>query len=204
MLRFSLPFFFSYFSQTCFIISQFNSVRQPGQKIRNRHPRQSYHRRYVHTKRSCCKYKSLPDYFLYRDRLRHEYCTGLFTDWCYTHRSCRRCIGNDTLSDLQRNRLLDCNSKEKMITVSNQKDNYNGPIIELPKTTCVSVSIHFCSSQCEAPAYYQKLNDYTTAHNLIICNFSKEITMIDYKITNDTSQFVTEVQIPVKVSNLSL
>lgn len=35
-------------------------------------------------------------------------------------------------------------------------------------------------------------------HSLQITGFSKEITMIDYGITNDTDKFVTEIQIPIQ------
>lgn len=39
---------------------------------------------------------------------------------------------------------------------------------------------------------------FISDHKLKITGFSKEITMIDYGITNDTNQFVTEIQIPVE------
>lgn len=35
-------------------------------------------------------------------------------------------------------------------------------------------------------------------HHLQICGFSREITLIDYGITNDTDKYVTEICIPVK------
>ena len=35
-------------------------------------------------------------------------------------------------------------------------------------------------------------------HHLQICGFSREITLIDYGITNDTEKFVTEICIPVE------
>lgn len=38
---------------------------------------------------------------------------------------------------------------------------------------------------------------YIREHGLEICGFSREITMIDYGITNDTDKFVTEISIPV-------
>lgn len=87
-------------------------------------------------------------------------------------------------------------SYDVVFLILDKEDDYNGQVSELPETTCVS--IRFCGSHREAPAYYQKLNDYIATHNLTICGFSREITMIDYGITNDTSQFVTEIQIPVK------
>ncbi len=48
----------------------------------------------------------------------------------------------------------------------------------------------------EAPEYYRKLEEYMAAHGLAVSGFSREITMIDYGFTEDTSQFVTEIQIP--------
>lgn len=90
-------------------------------------------------------------------------------------------------------------SYDVVFLILDKEDDYNGQVSELPETTCVS--IRFCGSHREAPAYYQKLNDYIATHNLTICGFSREITMIDYGITNDTSQFVTEIQIPVISNN---
>lgn len=75
------------------------------------------------------------------------------------------------------------------------EDSYQGSVTELPEETCVS--IRFCGSHREAPIYYRKLDRFITEHKLAITGFSKEITMIDYGLTNDTDQFVTEIQIPV-------
>lgn len=47
------------------------------------------------------------------------------------------------------------------------------------------------------PEQYRRLTDHIAAHQLKICGFSREITMIDYGITNDTEKFVTEISIPV-------
>ena len=41
--------------------------------------------------------------------------------------------------------------------------------------------------------------DYITEHKLEISGFSREITMVDYGITNDTNKFVTEIVIPVSI-----
>ena len=87
-------------------------------------------------------------------------------------------------------------SYDMVFLILDKEDTYNGDTEELPVETCVS--IRFCGSHIEAPAYYQKLEDFISNHNMIIAGFSKEITMIDYGITNDTSQFVTEIQIPIK------
>lgn len=86
-------------------------------------------------------------------------------------------------------------SYDMVFLILDKEDFYEGVVAELPEETCVS--IRFCGSHKEAPVYYQKLDEYISEHNLKIAGFSKEITMIDYGITNDTGQFVTEIQIPV-------
>lgn len=75
------------------------------------------------------------------------------------------------------------------------EDEFEGEIEELPSETCVT--LRFCGSHKEAPLQYEKLSSYISAHHMQIAGFSKEITMIDYGITNDTDKFVTEIQIPV-------
>ena len=42
--------------------------------------------------------------------------------------------------------------------------------------------------------------DYIHRHDLKVTGFSREITMVDYGLTNDTEQFVTEIRIPVAES----
>lgn len=84
---------------------------------------------------------------------------------------------------------------DMVFLILDEEDSYHGTVAELPKETCVS--IRFCGSHSEAPVYYQKLDDFIVKHKLTITGFSREITMIDYGITNDTSQFVTEIQIPI-------
>lgn len=86
-------------------------------------------------------------------------------------------------------------SYDMVFLILDEEDSYQGNVVELPKETCVS--IRFCGSHNEAPIYYQKLDDFIVKNKLIITSFSREITMIDYGITNDTSQFVTEIQIPI-------
>ena len=78
-----------------------------------------------------------------------------------------------------------------------QEDSYAGKIVELQEETCVT--LRFCGSHKDAVAQYKKLNDFMVAQNLCITGFSKEITMIDYGITDDPKKFVTEIQIPVTV-----
>lgn len=39
---------------------------------------------------------------------------------------------------------------------------------------------------------------YIQKHQMQIVGFSREVTLIDYGITNDAEKFVTEICIPVK------
>ena len=73
---------------------------------------------------------------------------------------------------------------------------FNGKIEEIPQE--IYVSICFCGSHKDASKYYEKLMRYIEKHKLKISGFSKEISMIDFGITNDTSKFVTEIQIPIE------
>lgn len=74
------------------------------------------------------------------------------------------------------------------------EDEFEGNVEEVPAETCVA--LRFCGSHTDAPAHYRKLATFMAEHHLQIAGFSKEITMIDYGITNDMDKFVTEIQIP--------
>ena len=80
-----------------------------------------------------------------------------------------------------------------------REDHYTGKTILLPETLCVR--IRFRGSNTEAAAQYRKLLAYIAEHNMTITGFSREITLIDYGITNDTRKFVTEISIPVEVDS---
>ena len=75
------------------------------------------------------------------------------------------------------------------------EDEFEGYTHRLPSETCIT--LRFCGCHTDAPARYQKLAAFIDDHNLQISGFSREITMIDYGITNDTDKFVTEIQIPI-------
>jgi len=76
-----------------------------------------------------------------------------------------------------------------------KEDVYSGPIEELPEETCVT--LRFCGSHMSSAVQYEKMADFISEHQLRITGFSKEITMIDYGMTDDIKKFVTEIQIPV-------
>lgn len=84
---------------------------------------------------------------------------------------------------------------DRVFLVLDDEENYQGEVEQLPETR--SVSIRFCGGHQEAEKYYQKLLIYIEEHHLKIAGFSREITLIDYGITNDTGKFVTEILIPV-------
>ena len=77
-----------------------------------------------------------------------------------------------------------------------EEDRFDGRVERLPAVTAVSV--RFCGSHTASPAQYRKLMDYLTGEGLSVAGFSREITMIDYGLTNDPTQFVTEISIPVE------
>ena len=53
-------------------------------------------------------------------------------------------------------------------------------------------------SHLQSPERYRRLMDYIRANHLQPDGFSREITLIDYGLTNDTEKFVTEITIPVR------
>ncbi|MDD3251144.1 MAG: MerR family transcriptional regulator [Lachnospiraceae bacterium] len=77
-----------------------------------------------------------------------------------------------------------------------EEDQHTGNTAWLPEETCLV--LRFRGSHESAPAQYQKMMSYIEEHSYRVCGFSKEITLIDYGFTNDQSEFVTEIQIPVE------
>ena len=76
------------------------------------------------------------------------------------------------------------------------EDIYDGETMSLAESLCVRLC--FRGSHAEAPGQYKKLLDNIKKHRMQIVGFSREITLIDYGITNDPEKFVTEICIPVK------
>ena len=75
------------------------------------------------------------------------------------------------------------------------EDRFEGEVLELPEQRCVT--LRFRGSHPEAPEQYRRLMADIRARGLRVSGPSREITMIDYGITNDTEKFVTEITIPV-------
>ena len=80
--------------------------------------------------------------------------------------------------------------------ILDNEDIYTGETLELPETLCIR--LRFRGSHWEARTQYKKLLAHIKKHHMQIVGFSREITLIDYGITNDTEKFVTEICIPVK------
>ena len=79
--------------------------------------------------------------------------------------------------------------------VLEEEDRFHGKIIRIPAGECVQV--RFRGSHPQAPAQYRKLMDYMAREGWTAAGFSREITMIDNVLTEDTEKFVTEITIPV-------
>lgn len=92
------------------------------------------------------------------------------------------------------------NRYDGIFLILDQEDIYTGETLELLETLCVR--LRFRGSHAEAPAQYQKLLDYIDKHKMQIDGFSREVTLIDYGITNDRERFVTEICIPVKPASV--
>lgn len=88
------------------------------------------------------------------------------------------------------------NSYDGIFLILDEEDHFEGTITEFPETLCVSIRFH--GSHAEAAEQYCKLMDYIKEHKMEINGFSREVTMIDYGLTNDTEKFVTEISIPVR------
>ena len=80
--------------------------------------------------------------------------------------------------------------------VLDKEDIYSGKITVLPES--FYVRIRFRGSHDQAKEQYYLLFEYIDKYNLEITGFSREVTLIDYGITNDQEKFVTEICIPVK------
>lgn len=79
--------------------------------------------------------------------------------------------------------------------VLDDEDRYDGAVRHMPASECVS--IRYCGSHTEAPEIYCRLREYMRQNGLTPSDFSREITMIDYGVTDDPNQFVTEISIPI-------
>lgn len=87
-------------------------------------------------------------------------------------------------------------SYDMVFLILDEEDRFLGSTQLLPEETCVT--IRFRGGHERAAKYYGRLIDYIQEQGYTVSGYSKEITMIDDGLTNDSSQFVTEIQIPVR------
>ncbi len=99
---------------------------------------------------------------------------------------------------ISRDHLLEGRLEEYdgVFLVLDDEDSFEEKTTFLPETMCVSVC--FRGSHPQAPEQYRRLIRYISDRDLAICGFSREITIIDYGLTQDTDKFVTEIKIPVE------
>lgn len=86
-------------------------------------------------------------------------------------------------------------SYDRAFLLLDDEDDFDGEVSVLPAETCVC--IRFCGSHDRSPEHYRKLLGYIAENGMTVCGTSREITLIDYGLTNDPGKFVTEIQIPV-------
>ena len=77
-----------------------------------------------------------------------------------------------------------------------QEDNYQGEHRSLPGGDYLSVL--YSGTHQDSADYYNRLFEYMKEHGYRLLGDSVEITWIDSGFTNDISQYVTELQIPVQ------
>ena len=77
-----------------------------------------------------------------------------------------------------------------------EEDRFEGETQILPETLCAR--IRFRGSHPQAAGAYEKLLAFLREKKLTITGFSREITLIDFGLTNDTGKFVTEISIPCR------
>lgn len=90
-------------------------------------------------------------------------------------------------------------SYDGIFLILDEEDNFDGETLNVSGTSCASIRFRGCHG--ESSEHYKKLLAYITERGLRISGFSREITMIDYGLTNDTNKFVTEISIPVEALN---
>lgn len=83
--------------------------------------------------------------------------------------------------------------------ILDEEDIYTEDTVTLPEMLCLR--LRFRGSHSEAAAQYEKLLTHIEKHRMRICGFSREVTLIDYGVTNDTDKFVTEICIPVTLED---
>ena len=91
---------------------------------------------------------------------------------------------------------------DSVFLILDEEDRYAGETEEIPAERCAV--IRFRGYHNESARHCRRLLEYIRKHKLQIAGFSKEITYIDYGITDDPGQFATELRIPVVPASESI
>ena len=73
---------------------------------------------------------------------------------------------------------------------------YDGEVLCIPET--LSATIRFIGGHEKAGPSYGKLLEYLDQNRPEVRGPALETTMVDYGLTNDTSEFLTEISVPIK------
>ena len=84
---------------------------------------------------------------------------------------------------------------EFVFIILEEDDPIKGQVIHIPEITWAVIRFH--GSHEQAPGFYEKLLSYFKDEGLAPESFALEMTLIDYGLTHDQSQFITEIQIPL-------
>lgn len=108
-------------------------------------------------------------------------------------------LGKVGLSVSKENLLLNNFTEYSSIFVIVENETYNSKM-QKKLQEGLYVVLRFQGTHVESTTYYLKLLEYIRLKGYQVCGDSVEITLIDFGLTNDTSKFVTELQIPVIIS----
>ncbi len=84
---------------------------------------------------------------------------------------------------------------DSVFLLLDDEDRFVGKVSRLPPVK--AVSIRFRGHHAQAPEQYRKLAAYMAENGLEIAGFSREITLVDQGVENNSDKFVTEISIPV-------
>ena len=76
-------------------------------------------------------------------------------------------------------------------------DVYDGEAVDIPGGRYLT--LRYCGTHTQSSVYYEKLLSEMKVRGYELAGNSIEITLVDAGMTNDTTQFVTELQLPVTV-----
>lgn len=108
-------------------------------------------------------------------------------------------LGKVGLAVSKENLLLKNFSEYNSIFVIVENEQYNSKMKKKLQEG-LYVVIRFKGTHVESTKYYLKLLEYIRSSGYQVAGDSVEVTLIDFGLTNDTSKFVTELQIPVTTS----